>query len=109
MENTNEFGYDGEDSMDDSDDDSIDSYVPPPPPSPKDQFKGLLGTIQRACEDIDAKYAQMIQVAQPFDKQLVVVLEGCKKADLAALQYVRSKMEAGQQIPQSLLVGLLGR
>lgn len=109
MENTNEFGYEDEDTMDESDDDSIDSYVPPPPPTPKEQFKGLLGTIQMACDGIDAKYAQMIQVAQPFDKELVRVLEACKKADKDILQYVLSKTEKGQELPPGIVAGLLGR
>lgn len=90
-------------------DDSIDSYVPPPPPSPKDQFKGLLGTIQAACASVDARYDEMIEKARPFDRELVQRLEACRASDKAILDYVRSKTEEGVKLPSNIVVGLLGR
>jgi hypothetical protein len=97
-------GLEDDDVMDEATDESDDA-----PPSPREQFHGLIDQIQRASALVDTAYATMIEQARPFDKELVAKLQGAQKADRALFDYVQSKMEKGDDVPSTIVSGLLGR
>lgn len=64
-------------------------------PTPKEAFSGLVQTILSLNEGAGAVYGRLEAAAAPFDRELVLKLQACRRADEELIAYCRRKAEAG--------------
>jgi hypothetical protein len=79
--------------------------------STKEDFNATVTRLNEALERHDAVYPSLISAVSGFDKQLAAKIAACAAADADLAQYLKSKVERGENrgIMASIVSLLLSR
>jgi len=77
----------------------------------KDDFNATVARINQALAQHDAVYPQLIATVARFDKQLAAKVSACAAADAELAQYLKTKVESGENrgLVATVVGLLLGR